>query len=69
MTINDRWEQCIPHDPRSIAIYESIAKIDEENGDSFDFREGGDGDNGENLMYLLDEHFSRLDAKQKRKKS
>jgi hypothetical protein len=61
LTINERWEQGVPHDERSVAIYKSIAKIDyEECDDSFGFKSGGDGDNGETLMYLLDVHFARL---------
>jgi hypothetical protein len=60
LTINERWEQGVAHDPRSVALYESIAKIDyEECDDSFCFKSGGDGDNGETLMYLLDIHFER----------
>lgn len=62
LTITERWEKGIPHDPRSIELYKSIAKIDfEECDDSFCFKSGGDGDNGETLMYLLDVHFERKD--------
>ena len=62
LTINDRWEQGIDHDPRSVEIYEAIAKIDfEECSDSFQFTSGGDGDNGETLMYLLDLYFEDKD--------
>lgn len=68
--VNELWENGVPHDPRSVAIYDSISKIDyEENGDEFGFKSGGDGDNGETLMYLLDVHFSRLDKKAKKVKS
>jgi len=59
---NERWEAGVPHDPRSIEIYESIALIDFQlNNDYFGWKHGGDGDNGEMLMYLLDEHFARQD--------
>lgn len=61
LTLNQRWEKGLPHDDRSIELYESLAKIDGENGDSFDFKSGGDGDNGENLLYLLDVYFERKD--------
>ncbi len=62
LTVDQRWERGIPHDKRSIEIYDSISKIDyEECDDSFCFKSGGDGDNGETLMYLLDIHFARLD--------
>jgi hypothetical protein len=63
LTITERWEQGVPHDSRSKAIYTGIAKIDfEECSDSFCFKSGGDGDNGETLMYLLDVYFEREDA-------
>lgn len=61
LTVEGRWEKDIPHDDRSIRLYESIAKIDYDNGDTFDFKAGGDGDNGEQLMYILDIHFARED--------
>jgi hypothetical protein len=61
-TPNQRWETGVPHDPRSEEIYKSIAQIDFDlNHDGFCFKSGGDGDNGEDLMYLLDEHFQRQD--------
>lgn len=54
-TLAERWEQGVPHHPRSKEIYEAIAKADfEVGGDYFAFKSGGDGDNGEHLMYLLD---------------
>ena len=63
MTITERWEKGIPHDPRSEHLYRFIAELDfKECGDSFGFKSGGDGDNGETLMYLFDEYFSRHDA-------
>ena len=62
LTLNQRWEQGVAHDPRSVHLYRSIADIDcKEGGDYFDFKSGGDGDNGEHLMYLLDIHFERKD--------
>lgn len=62
LTITERWEQGKAHDPRSVHLYKSIAEIDfKEGGDFFCFKSGGDGDNGEHLMYLLDIHFERKD--------
>lgn len=62
---NERWEQGLPHHPKSEKIFESIAKLDLElNDDHFCWKSGGDGDNGESLMYLLDEHFEQADAVQ-----
>lgn len=64
LTVGDRWEQGVPHDPRSVAILESISKIDAEQCNNyFDWRVGGDGDNGEELMYALDVHFASVDAR------
>jgi hypothetical protein len=61
-TIVQRWEEGVPHDPRSIKIANGIAEIDfNECSDSFGFKFGGDGDNGETLMYLLDVYFERED--------
>jgi hypothetical protein len=60
----DRWSEGIPHDPRSIKIYKGIEKIAfEEYGDYFGFKSGGDGDNGEILMYILDDYFEDEDNK------
>lgn len=60
LTPGQRWEQGVAHDPRSVEIYKAIEKIDfEENGDSLCLKSGGDGDNGESLMYLLDCYFAR----------
>jgi hypothetical protein len=61
LTIEERWEQGVDHHPKSVALYEAIAKIDrEDNDDSMCWTRGGDGDNGESLMYLLDVYFDRL---------
>lgn len=63
-TLEERWEQGIDHDPRSIDLYKHIEKLDfEECGDSFCFKSGGDGDNGEHLMYLMDDYFYEQDQK------
>ncbi len=62
--INERWENGVPHDPRSEEIYKGIADLDfKEGGDYFCFKSGGDGDNGEHLMYLLDLYFEDKDKK------
>lgn len=47
------------HDPKSQAIYDYISQVDLANGDAFYFKCGGDGDNGEMLMDLLDMYFMR----------
>lgn len=59
---NFRWEKGIEHDPRSVKLFESIADLDfRVNNDYFCWKSGGDGDNGEILMYLLDIHFYKED--------
>lgn len=66
--VNDRWEAGTPHDKRSIKLYEKLAQLDlDEGDDSFGFKSGGDGDNGENLMYLLDLYFEDEDKLKHRK--
>jgi hypothetical protein len=57
-----RWGQGVPHDPRSLKLFKSVAEIDFKMcSDYFGWKWGGDGDNGETFMYELDEHFQRLD--------
>lgn len=56
--VRKRWEQGLPHHPKSLEIATAIFRIDQEfGGDFFCWKHGGDGDNGEHLMYLLDIHF------------
>lgn len=54
MSIEQMWEKGIEHHPKSEALGRSMADIDFSNGDCFDFKFGGDGDNGEQLLYILD---------------
>ena len=62
--INKRWEQGTAHHPKSILMYYAIASLDfKYASDSFSFSSGGDGDNGETLMYLLDIHYETIDQK------
>jgi hypothetical protein len=57
-----RWEKGIPHDPRSKQIVEMLAQIDfHVFDDHFCWKVGGDGDNGEALMYELDVYFELHD--------
>ncbi len=61
--INERWETGIEHDPRSIEIYKFIEEYDFVFcNDHFCWKSGGDGDNGETLMYQLDEYFANKDT-------
>ena len=64
--VNKRWEEGIDHHPKSEEIYNFISEYDFKFcGNSFYFRSGGDGDNGESLMYLLDEYFAYLETRLK----
>ena len=58
--LTTRWEKGIPHHTKSIELAKAIADIDYKyNGDYFCFKFGGDGDNGEFLMYILDIYFEQ----------
>jgi len=60
--MDKRWEEDIPHHPRSEELMRKIAGVDYYfNNDTFCWKQGGDGDNGEELMYLLDIIFEQED--------
>ena len=60
--INKRWEEGEDHHPDSKALFKRIADIDFKHcSDSFCWKSGGDGDNGEALMYILDIIFDEDD--------
>jgi hypothetical protein len=58
--IQRRWEQGIPHHPLSLELMEHMQRMDTR--DAADLRTGGDGDNGETLMYLMDSFFEKFGA-------
>ena len=61
--ITKRWEQGIRHHPKSIEIFKAIMYNDwNYGGDYFCWKYGGDGDNGEHLMYLLDIYFEQKES-------
>lgn len=61
--IDKRWEQGTPHHPKSEELFKAISEIDFKFcNDYFCWKSGGDGDNGEMLMYALDIHFETLDG-------
>jgi hypothetical protein len=61
-TLKERLKDCDEHDSRSIKLYEFISELDfNEADDAFGFKSGGDGDNGEHLMYLIDCYFATKD--------
>ena len=55
--LNKHCEEGTPHHPKSIELYKFISAVDYQNGDSFCFKAGGDGDNGEDLMYYFNMFF------------
>jgi hypothetical protein len=61
--INYRWEHGIEHHSKSLILMDHLQIIDFEFADdSFCFKIGGDGDNGETLMYEMDIFFELEDA-------
>ena len=63
LDITNRWGKGTDHHPKSIELMRSLARIDRNLcGGYFDWETGGDGDNGETLMYQLDIYFECLDA-------
>lgn len=63
--IGKRWEQGLVHHPKSIVMMNNVAACDWlYMDDFFCWKKGGDGDNGEQLMYLFDIIFE-LEEKKK----
>ena len=56
-----RWEDGIPHHPKAEELMAHMQKVSREEG-GYDIKTGGDGDNGEELMYLMDSYFERISA-------
>ena len=57
MIIMKNYGMAKEHNTKSKEIYDFISDLDFKNGDFFIFKSGGDGDNGEFLMDLLDCYF------------
>jgi hypothetical protein len=63
LTTKDRWGEGIEHHDNSIRLMDFLADHDRNDyGDCFFWKRGGDGDNGEMLMYQLDAYFELMDA-------
>ena len=61
--INKRWEDGIDHHPESERLMAELMDVDFNHcHDHFGWKDGGDGDNGETLMYEFDIIFERRDA-------
>ena len=58
----DNYGLAKSHHIKSKEIYDFISETDFANGDTFCFKKGGDGDNGEMLMDLLDAYFQRAET-------
>lgn len=60
--INKRWEEGMDHHPESIKTIKALGELDFYLGnDNLCVKTGGDGDNGEHMMYLLDIYFEAKD--------
>lgn len=59
LTPHQRWDAGLPHDPRSHEVFEMLRDADLDL--YFDWQSGGDGDNGEHLMFQLDSWYARKD--------
>lgn len=58
----DRWEEGVDHHLKSLELMRFLAKYDfEDMDDVFCWRTGGDGDNGESLMFQMDAYFEQKD--------
>lgn len=68
LTDLDRWEDDVDHHPMSERIVRFMADHDfQDYNDSMCIKMGGDGDNGEHLMYLMDAYFEMIDENGKEK--
>jgi hypothetical protein len=55
---NSRWERGVEHHPKASELMNHLMALDFEcNNDFFCWKRGGDGDNGEALLFLLDMFF------------
>ena len=60
-----RWEEEIEHHPMSVRLMDFLAEHDfRDYNDYFCWKTGGDGDNGESLMYEMDAFFEMLDEEE-----
>ena len=62
LTNIDRWTEGVEHRPMSVKLMKFISTHDfNDFSDYFGWSIGGDGDNGEVLMYEMDAFFETLD--------
>jgi len=68
LTKIDRWGTGKSHHPMSERLMDFLSKHDfEDYSDFFCWETGGDGDNGEILMFEMDAFFEMLDATKEKK--
>ena len=64
LTTKNRWEEGMPHHPMSERLMSFLEEHDfNDYDDYFCWKIGGDGDNGESLMYEMDAFFELLDIR------
>jgi len=62
LTQQKRWENGVPHHPLSERLGRFLVEHDfRDYGDYFCWKVGGDGDNGETLMFQMDAFFEMLE--------
>jgi len=62
LDFTQRWEDGVEHHPKSLELAKHLESLDFLFcGDALGWKFGGDGDNGEALLYSLDCYFERLD--------
>jgi hypothetical protein len=62
LTQIDRWGEGRDHHPESVRLMEFLANHDfKDYKDHFCWKMGGDGDNGEIMMYQMDAYFEMRD--------
>lgn len=62
LTSKDRWGEGIEHHQKSVKLMNFLKEHDfKDYGMCFDWETGGDGDNGETLMFQLDAYFELMD--------
>jgi len=65
LTKIDRWSNGIEHHPMSERLMEFLIEHDfNDYNDYFCWKKGGDGDNGETMMYQMDAFFELLEIKE-----
>ena len=66
LTDIDRWGEGVDHHPKSQELMEFLAEHDfKDMDDYFCWKIGGDGDNGESLMFEMDVYFEQKDIDDK----